>query len=229
MLDARCFIDHLNTLTSMASANNSQLLQNKNKLNDLHHALTIQTPRTMDLLIKKVSYIESAVRRLEDAFVGQLHRPTKPPARVRAARFSVSSKGLQAYKTLSALTTAFFVEDFATGYARDKTTADWQNKEFREPLTRLFSKVKRAVRLVLLFSDSYPKPNFPKDAIRSVSEAAEKELRPALGACESDTLSPSTIEKKPFAEQVKALETSRQLPPDTPEDMKKWWWKKKSS
>ena len=151
---------------SMASANNSQLLQNKNKLNDLHHALTIQTPHTMDFLIKKVSYIESAVRRLKEAFVRQPHRPTKPPPRVCAARFSISRKGLSAYKTLSALTTAFLVEDFAAGYARDKTTADWQNKEFREPLQKLFSKVKRAVWLVLLFSDSYPKPNFPKDAIR---------------------------------------------------------------
>ena len=62
-----------------------------------------------------------------------------------------------------------------------------------------------------------------------MSEAAEKELRRALGARESDTLSPITIEKKPFVEEVKALETSRQLPPDTPEDMKKWWWNNKIS
>ncbi|CAB9507712.1 hypothetical protein (Partial), partial [Seminavis robusta] len=186
MMDSRCLIDHINNVISIGHVNNSQLLQNKNKLNDIHHALTVQTPRTMDFLIKKVSYIESTVRRLEDAFVGSPHAPTKPPPRVRAARFSVSSKGLQAYKTLSSLTTAFFVEDFPAGYKRDKDHADWQNEEFQNPLKKLFCKVKRAVRLVLLFSDSYPQPNLPKAAIRGLAEAAEKELRVALGAKEND-------------------------------------------
>lgn len=84
----------------------------------------------------------------------------------------------------------------------------------------------RAVWLVLLFCDSCPKPNLPKDAIRGMAEAAEKELCIALGVGESNALSPSTIEKK-CVEQVKALETSRKLPRDTPDE--KWWWKNKSS
>lgn len=183
----------------------------------------------MDFLIEKVSHIESAVRRLEDAFVGSPHQPTKPPARVCAARFSVSSEGLQAHKTPSALTTAFFAEDFRAGHERDKNSLEWQqDQKFSKSLCGLFSKVKRAVRLVLLFSDSHPQPNFSKDVVRDLVEAVEKQMRLALGVGERVTLSPSTIEKKPLNESVKVLESSRELPPDTSEDVEKWWWNKKS-
>ncbi|CAB9515703.1 unknown protein [Seminavis robusta] len=208
MVDSRCLIDHINNVISIGHVNNSQLLQNKNKLNDIHHALTVQTPRTMDFLIKKVSYIESTVRRLEDAFVGSPHAPTKPPP-VSALPGSLSP-------------------DFPVGYKRDKDHADWQNEEFQNPLKKLFCKVKRAVRLVLLFSDSYPQPNLPKAAIRGLAEAAEKELRVALGAKENDTLSMHTIETKKLKNQVKTLEESRKLPLDIREDVQNWWWNKKA-
>ena len=166
--------------------------------------------------------IEKSIHRLEKHLIGENPSTTHPVSSTGIIRFSVSSKSLPKYASLSEVTTAFFVGDYRAGYALDTRSQHWEelDPQGRRSIRNKFTTIKRAVKMVLLYADSYPETN-DKDTIKGIATTAEKRLREALNFEEGKTLSIYKLEKQ--LKTTKELEKQRKLPDNTPDDIRKFF------
>lgn len=119
---------------------------------------------------------------------------------------------------------SFFVDDYRTGYALESKSPSWNELDTQEKksLRNKFSTIKRAVRIVSLYADSYPL--IPKkDVAREIAAVAEKRLRVALGFDDKTTISIYKLENQLKLPGMKELEKSLKLPDNTPEDARKFF------
>ena len=170
--------------------------------------------------------MERSLRRLEENLIGETPKPDAPPKK-GVIRFSISSQCLPRSASLTESTIAFFADDYVTRYTLDTKSPSWNEKDDREKksLRNKFSLLKRAVRLVLLHSDSFPiKPKNPtryKEMIREIATKAEERIRRALAFDDSAKITIYKIEKQ--LKLAKDLETSQQLPDNTPDEYRKFF------
>ena len=77
----------------------------------------------------------------------------------------------------------FFIENYPAGMALDINSDSWKDLENteRKKLRNLFASIKRAVRMVLMHTDSYPlipeDPSQYKEFLRRTATVAEERIR----------------------------------------------------
>ncbi|KAG7356501.1 hypothetical protein IV203_001187 [Nitzschia inconspicua] len=227
LMDTRTLIDHFNALASVAQANHMELQRQRRVLNDIRNAFNVESKITSSFIIEKLFKMERSIRRLEENLIGEAPASAPPPSK-GVIRFSISSKGLPKNASLSEVTTAFFADDYMTGYLLDTKSPSWNELDAQEKksLRSKFSCIKRAVRIVLQHADSFPlKSNNPvqyKDLIRGIATKAEEKIRENLGF-DSKTITIYKVEKQLTLPRMKGLEKSLNLPDNTPDDMRKFF------
>jgi hypothetical protein len=229
LMDTRCFTDHFNALASVAHANHMELQQHRHTLNDIRNAFNVESKITSSFIVEKLFNMEKSIRRLENHLIGETPTPVTPPRSKGVIRFSVSSKSLPKYASLSEVTTAFFVDDFCAGRELDLKSPSWAelDSQQKKSLRNKFTSIKRAVRMILGYADSFPlMPNNPsqyKNIVREIATAAEKRIRDALGFDDDTIISMYKLEKQLKLPAMKEVEKSLSLPDNTPGDMRKFF------
>ena len=124
MMDTRCFTDHFNALATYTQSNHLQLQHCKHMLNDIQHTLSTERKLMSALVTDKLFNIEKSVQRLEKHLVGE-NKPFSPQSKGIITRFSVSSKRLPKNASLSEVTTAFFADNYHSGYTQETGSQYW--------------------------------------------------------------------------------------------------------
>lgn len=225
LLDTRNLIDHFNALASIAQANHMELQHHRHILNDIRSAINVESKITSSFIVNKIFSIEKTLRRLEENLIPLAPRPTTPPPK-GLIRFSIAVQALSKSASLTETTIAFFADDYIAGYKLDTSHPSWEEKDPQEKrsLRNKFSLLKRVVRVMLLHSDCFPvKPENParyKEIIRDIATKAEERIREAIGFDDRTIITIYKLEKQ--LKLVK-LETVRQLPDNTPDDIRKFF------
>lgn len=220
LVDPRCFVDHVNALTSIANASHMELQRQRHILNDIRSAFNVESKITSTFIVDKLLGMDKAIQRLEKHILGTPPETEVKPA-VDAITFSTLSVGLGQKPSLSEVTVAFFVEDYINGYEREKRLWDREKKDERDKksIRRKFSIIKKAVRVVLLHAASFPlQPKPPgnyRRHVQTIAEAAEESIRKSLNV-DKNRLTVYTLEK---LLKDSPLDPNLQLPTNTPSDM----------
>lgn len=224
LMDTRTLIDHFNLLASIAQSNHMELQRQRHILNDLQQAFNVESKITSCFIVERLFNMERSLKRLEENLLPEAPKPKSPLK--RALMFSVSSKCLSTSASLAEVTTAFFVDDYRTGYDLESKSPAWNELDppARKKLRNKYSLIKRAVRLVLMHADSFPlvsnnRAQHKKD-VSAMTRAAEERIRIVLRFDPKSTITRSKLEKQPG---LKELEGSLKLPDNTPGDWHKFF------
>lgn len=220
-LDPRCLIDHFNVMASTLQATHMIALGTKHAMSDLLRR-SIKQEEINSLLVKKLFAMERDTKELKDHLLGGAPERVEPPSPPAACtRFSVSNKTLSNGATLTDTTVAFFMEDHPAGYELDKKSLAWKDMDERvkKTLKNRFGSIKRAVKVILAHSDSYPTTT-DRESIRRIAALAEERLRAIF---KEKALTIHKLEKLLRQPEFKLMEKSLELPLDTPVEMKKFF------
>jgi len=186
LMDTRTLIDHFNLLASIAQSNHMELQRQKHILNDLQQAFTVESKITSAFIVERLFKMETSLKRLEENLLPEAPKPEHPLK--RTLMFSVSSKCLSTSASLAEVTTAFFVDDYRTGYDLESRSPSWNklDPQARKKLRNKHSLTKRAVRLVLMHVDSFPldfnnSAQHKKDVFSTARSAEETSENPING------------------------------------------------
>lgn len=176
-------------------------------------------------MFENLQKVMKSVERIENRVVGQTSGPDTPrsgprPPQDGVIKFSISSKGLTKQMSVADVTVAFFIDNYPAGFILDKESDSWNDLNVQEKrrIRNLFGTIKRAVRIVLLHSDSYPlTPD--KETIRRVAYDAENRIRRDLEFGKK-SVSIYTLTQH---DNIKELEKTLKLPDNTPEDARKFF------
>ncbi len=254
MVDPRCFMDHMNSLAVHCNALHAQLCQQQNAIGNLT-AMMQQMQFQMQVqtnLLQSLS--QSGPMSGAAEFAPVTPSPTKAgpsffetgsPAMEATTeesdqplfvkRFTVSFALLPSKCTIADRFFFFFSELAKEGYERD--LAMDLDPTFRKKLRNDFGRLKKTVKLMLLFCDNCPRerPRSPSELqdwlteLRNVSQQAESAMRMELYPDEpKKSMVQSALTAKEVSAQMKSwddIESSsfRSLPIDTPEDTVKWF------
>jgi hypothetical protein len=141
-------------------------------------------------------------------------------------KFSVSSKGINNHTSLTNLFVSFFAENYTVGFELDKKSDTWKEdmeERERKTMKNLFYKIKRAVNILLLYSDSFPlppeDPGKYKEILRRVAVAAEERLRASHESLKEKDISFYVLINELSTSKVDELKLS--LPDNTPPEWRK--------
>jgi hypothetical protein len=201
-MDPRCFVDHFNALASVTQSMQFELRHQKHLINDLrrHSQLEIVTG---DFVIRKICSMNQSIKRIENHLMGEAPRPDTPSSSEGTIKFSISSKGITKQMSLADVTTAFFVDNYPTGYALDLKSDSWRDldKTEQKRIRNHFGNIKRAVRMVLMHADSYPlipeDPSQYKEVTRRIAVSAEERIRNEFGFGNKTKISIYTLTTHP--------------------------------
>lgn len=221
-MDPRCFVDHFNALASVTQSTHAIVQQLRHKLNDTSEELSCER-RMRFFHHDSLHAMASSLGRLETHLMGEA--PRTPPHPKGVIKFSIASKGLTNQMSLTDVTVAFFSENYIAGFKLDKESENWKDLDAQERkrLRNHFATIERAVRMVLLHSDSCPStpedPSKFKEAVRRIAAAAEERIRnnPCFG---DKTI---TIHRLKHHPDLRKFETSLGLPENTPENARKFF------
>ncbi|KAL7560641.1 hypothetical protein ACA910_001325 [Epithemia clementina (nom. ined.)] len=121
--------------------------------------------------------------------------------------------------SLTDVTVVFFVDNFPVGFALDKDSTSWNDDpNEKRHLRNLSAWIQRAVRMVLMHSNSYP-PSVDKETVSRIASLAKERIRVEIGF-DSKTI---TMYKLCRHERTKELEKSMSLPSNNPEEMQRFF------
>jgi hypothetical protein len=221
-MDPRCFVDHFNALASVTQCIQLELQHQKHLINDLRASSRVELT-SYDYVIRKVCSMNKSIQRIENHLMGEAPRPDASPSSEGTIKFSISSKGLTNQMSLADVTTAFFADNYPAGFALDKASDSWSDLDIteRKRLRNQFGNIKRAVRMVLMHSDSYPlipeDPSQYKEVIRRIATTAEERIRNDFSFGNRNI----SVYKLTSHPAMKELEKTLKLPENTPEDARK--------
>ena len=243
MMDPRCFMDHFNSLSAHYMGLHRQSCQQQTSIGNL--TILVQNLQaqvhTQNQLLERVTLaleggnqiVSTTAIPVSPSTAGS---PSKsPPEKDYIKRFSVGYNALGKGCSISERFQFFFSTRARDGYERDKiheTTSnvdDATKKKIRNDFTRL----KKTVKLMLLFCDSYPTERPSGDAaalskwltsLRELGDNAESQIRQILFPGEAEkTVSQSALTATSTKNIVKEWEKERSLPGDTPEEIRQWF------
>ncbi len=256
MMDPRCFVDHINSLSAHYQALHAQSTQQQEaiaNLTALVHQMSFQLQQQsqllQNLLTGVVTPLSSPTKTNSTPNVHTTpNQPTTitndpqeevvviPPSPSFVKRFSVSVKSLPSAATITERFRFFFAEEAREGYEKDKElmkddTGDTAKKE-KTRIRNDFTRLKKTVKLMLLFCDEYPSPQ-PKNPqerqawlvqLREKATAAESKMHDILYPDKPDkSMTQSTLTATEFKSMVKSWENEQRLPEDTPEEVVSWF------
>ena len=224
-LDPRCFIDHMNSVTSLAQSNHHVIQQLRRQLTDVQEILTHYLTSTHQHLHETQNVAES-VRRIERHLLPDRPQSVSPQPSIDVTKFTVSSKGITNQMSVSDVFVSFFYEDYCSGFELDKKSEAWKedmDTPERKHYKNRFAKIKRAVRMVLMHADEFPMipddPSNYKEVLRRTATSAEERVRSSLNFGDK-RISFYTLTNHP---ELKELEAKLNLPANTPDDWQKFF------
>jgi hypothetical protein len=134
LMDTRTVIDHFNLLASVVQANHMELQRLKYSMNDLRQAFSVESKITSTHVVERLFNMERSLRRLEENLLPEAPKPETSPSK-GVLFFSVSSKCLSTSASLSEVTTAFFVDDYRTGYTLETKSPAWNERDSNQEET----------------------------------------------------------------------------------------------
>ncbi|KAG7365134.1 hypothetical protein IV203_038337 [Nitzschia inconspicua] len=180
MIDPRCLIDHLNSISALAQSNQHAVQQLRRQLSDMQeimiHGLCLNQQ-----LLKDLSLLSTSVRRMENHLLGDRPKKVSPwshPSNVTPFTVSAPSKN----KSASEVFVSFFYEDYRVGFELDKKSEAWKedmDMPEKNRIRDLFGKIKYVVKIFLMHSYEFPLiPDDPtkkyKEVLRRTATAAEE-------------------------------------------------------
>ena len=124
-LDPRCFIDHMNSIASLAQSNHHVIQQLRRQLTDMQEIMTHYLTSTHKHLHETRSVVES-VQRIDRHLLGKRPIPVSPQPSFDVTKFTVSSKGITNQMSVSDIFVSFFYEDYRSGFEVDKKSEAWK-------------------------------------------------------------------------------------------------------
>lgn len=241
-MDPRCFTDHFNVLASITQSIHMEQQRHRHILNDLQSAFNRESHTTSTSILGKILNMERMLQRLESNLLGEAPKPTVPLPRKGVVKFTVSSKCLGRGATLVDVATAFFVDDYETGYEKDKESSDWKDllsSKEKSSIRKKFSKLKRSVKILLFYAESYPTSPHDdpdptrsyKEIVRRIATEAYKRLQAILKEDNGGILvpigekkiTPDTLQSLMAMPENKNIEKNGKLPDNTPEDAQRFF------
>ena len=252
MMDPRCFVDHFNSLAAHYMGLHSQVCQQQTSIGNLTamvNGMQVQLQRQNELIrematslqnrpaVVPVSPSDTSSPPLSPRRSSRKSRPSpsSTPTKPFIKRFSVAFQTLTKGCTIADRFVFFFAERARAGYDEDKALDmdATETKKVRNDFTRL----KRTVRLMLLFCDAFPseKPNDPTElaswlaALREMATQAEATMRSLLYPDNPNkVMTQSALTGKAISMVTKEWEDGtsefqRQLPDNTPNETKSWF------
>ena len=248
MVDPRCFIDHFNSLAAHYMGLHSQVSQQQTaigNLTSLVRNLQGQVQSQNDLLARLTVLLETGQPTVHPVSPSVSGSPAKlspssstdgSTVEAYVKRFSVAARTLGKGCSISDRFVFFFAECARAGYEKDKAVADIDAKE-RTKIRNDFTRLKRTVKLMLLFCDSYPgeRPSDPAElpdwlaSVRLLGCSAEASIKQRLYPDQPEkVMSQSAIAAKNVTNKIKEWEDSasvehRTLPGNMPEETREWF------
>jgi hypothetical protein len=228
MLDPRFFIDHMNSIASLAQSNHHVVQQLRRQLNDMQELMTHGLNLNHRLHVDQCTLLTS-VRRMETHLLGNRPETVSPSPSSNVTPFTVSMKGFTNQKSMSDVFVSFFDEDYRAGFELDKKSEAWKedmDAPEKKRYKNLFTKIKRAIKIALMHVDEFPlipdDPSKYKEVLRRTATVAEERIRNSLDYGDKK-ISIYTLVNLP---DIKDREKTLKLPDDTPEEMRKFFTKK---
>jgi len=234
LMDPRCFVDHFNIMATTVQSLHMKVLRQGHVINSIQHG-QVADKNTLKFMVEEMYNTGQIVRRLETNLIGAVTTPAPvTPQKKRPLRFSTSSKTLSKNASLTETTTAFFADDYKAGYELDTKSLEYKEMDAPEKksLRNKFSSIKRAVRAVMMYADSYPQesedeaPSHYKEKVRRIASAAEERIRDDFEEFKDKKDKIITIyklEKVLKRQEIKELERTWTLPEDAPEEARKFF------
>jgi hypothetical protein len=142
MMDPRCFIDHLNSISALAQSNQHAVQQLRRQLNDMQEIMTHGLNLNQQLLMNQSS-LSTSVRRMETHLLGNRPETVSPSPSSNVTPFTVSRNGISNNMSVSDVFVSFFYEDYRAGFELDKKSEAWkedmdapERKQFKNCLQR---------------------------------------------------------------------------------------------
>jgi hypothetical protein len=224
-MDPRCFVDHFNALASVTQNIHMNVQRLQHTVNDIRRNQQCGSI-VESFMLKNFHKVMRSVERIENRVVEQVPESGAPRlTQDGVIKFSISSKGLTNQTSLTDVTVAFFTDNYPAGFALDKDSDSWKDLDLteRKKLRNHFGTIKRAVRMVLMHTDSFPPPRPDgsseswKESLRGTATAAEQCIREDFSFGDK-TISIYKLTSHPL---MKYLEKSLKLPENTPECFRK--------
>ena len=245
MLDPRCFVDHINALSAHYQALHNLSCQQTTdirQLTGLVRGLQGQVQKQtelLDFLVAGRNQQQIAVPVSPSAAGSPSKNSTdlleaSPASYVK--RFSVGFSALGQRCTISDRFVFFFAEMAKAGYEKDKDTAGVSQEE-KKKTRNDFTRLKRTVKIMLLFCESYPSPR-PTNAadlqqwlsdLRRMAVEAENSLRTLFyPEIPEKIMLQSALTGKAITSAMKEWENvdsseHRDLPENTPVEIIEWF------
>lgn len=199
LIDPRCFVDHVNAIASIVQVNHMELQRHRHMLNDIRNAFNVESKITSTFIVEKLLRMDKTIHRLETHLLGDIPPPHSEMKTKGVIRFTINSKRLSRNACLTEVATAFFVDDYIAGYALDQKSPAWDELDVtgKKKVSRWFSTIKQAVRVVLLHSDKFPEEG-DKEKFKSVFGMATERIRATIfrdGSRYDGQLTVYTLEK----------------------------------
>ena len=214
-------MDHFNALASVTQNLQTNVLRLQHTVNDIRR--NQQTGRPLDdWMLENFQKLSESVERIENRVCGESRAsPSKPTSDDSAIKFSVSSESLTKQMPVSDVAVTFFVDNCLEGFQLDKESDSWNDllQPERKKLRNFFGAIKRAVRLLLSFCDSFP-CSLDKETLCRVFSDAETLTRDHLRFEPHKNLTIYLLTQHPKA---KELEKAMKLPDNTPDPLRKFF------
>ena len=118
-LDPRCFIDHMNSIASLAQSNHHVIQQLRRQLTDMQEIMTHYLTSTHQHL-RETQNVAESVGRIERHLLGDQPQSVSPQPVADITKFTVSSKGISNQMSVSDVFVSFFYEDYRSGFELNK-------------------------------------------------------------------------------------------------------------
>lgn len=245
LLDPRCFVDHINSL----SAHYQGLLGQVDSLHSVMSGIA-RSVRTTQQQVHEIADVVVELRAMTTPAAVSPSSTVKSQSSVRSPgnsvdpcqfvkNFSVSNKRhteLKGSRTLAEHFAFFFLEQVPEGYEKDKK--EFLDKDVdsdtRKKLCNQFTRLKKCVKILLMFCNNYPRPRPTSGMdikeweieIRQLGRDAEARLRSVLFPDDPNKeMTQNTLATSKECKQweKETSEMYRELPANTPVDTLAWW------
>lgn len=219
LMDPRCFVDHFNTLAQSVMSLNNQYFQVLQTLKDVRQNSDRQFENLEKLVRSQGLGVVS--RRGEDG--EEVDGALVPEEEAYVNKYTVSSRRWRKNGNVRDYFFHFFDSRAMQGYQKDLDDPGWSKKPDKEGVKARFGRLKRTVKLMLMYCDGFPEER-PVDpllyaqwcrAVETMAEGAEAIIR--MDVMELDSTKILTQGILIQSKAVRKSELEKSLPEDTPE------------